>query len=55
MDHRRVPARRILVVEDDRKTSAAIELYLRHAGYRSTLVHSGTEGLARARESRPTW
>ena len=53
MDHRRVPARRILVVEDDRKTSAAIELYLRHAGYRSTLVHSGTEGLARARREPP--
>ncbi len=46
-------SRRILVVEDDPKTSAAIEMYLRHAGYRTQLARSGPEGLARAREQTP--
>ncbi|MGZ7079043.1 MAG: response regulator [Thermoanaerobaculia bacterium] len=46
-------ARRILIVEDDVKTSASIDMYLRHEGYRTELAQSGTDGLARARLERP--
>jgi DNA-binding response OmpR family regulator len=45
--------RRILVVEDDPKTGASIELYLRHAGFETTLARTGTDGLAHARGARP--
>jgi DNA-binding response OmpR family regulator len=48
-----VRARRILIVEDDRKTSASIEMYLRHEGYKTDVVHTGDEGLARARQQAP--
>lgn len=48
-----VRARRILIVEDDLKTSASIDMYLRHEGYRTDLAQSGTDGLARARRERP--
>jgi two-component system alkaline phosphatase synthesis response regulator PhoP len=45
--------RRILVIEDEAKTGAAIELYLRHAGFRVALARSGADGLALARRDRP--
>jgi DNA-binding response OmpR family regulator len=51
--HRRVRAPRILIVEDDAKTSASIEMYLRHEGYRTELARTGDEGLARARSTKP--
>jgi DNA-binding response OmpR family regulator len=44
---------RILVVEDDRKTAATLELYLEHAGYRVRLEHDGTRGLEAARSWSP--
>ncbi len=46
-------ARRILVVEDDPKTGAAVELYLRHAGFEVHIAPTGGEGLARAQRERP--
>jgi DNA-binding response OmpR family regulator len=46
-------ARRILIVEDDAKTGASIEMYLRHDGFRTELARSGTEGLQKARETTP--
>jgi DNA-binding response OmpR family regulator len=46
-------ARRILVVEDDPKTAASIDLYLRHAGFRPEIARTGPEGLERARAGRP--
>lgn len=45
--------RRILIVEDDAKTSASIEMYLRHEGYRTDIARTGDEGLARARQHAP--
>ena len=50
---RKVRARRILIVEDDAKTSASIEMYLRHEGYRTDVARTGDEGLARARQQQP--
>ena len=47
------PPRRVLVIEDDAKTGAALEMYLRHAGYRVSLARSGDEGLERVRTERP--
>lgn len=41
--------RRILVIEDDRKTAAAIRLYLEEAGFDVSVAHDGREGLAEAR------
>jgi DNA-binding response OmpR family regulator len=49
--HRR--ARRILIVEDEVKTAAAVEMYLRHGGFRTEVARSGTEALDRARDARP--
>lgn len=46
-------ARRILIVEDDRKTSASIEMYLRHEGYETDIAPTGDDGLARAKRARP--
>jgi two-component system, OmpR family, alkaline phosphatase synthesis response regulator PhoP len=46
-------ARRILIVEDDAKTGASIEMYLRHDGFQTELARSGTEGLQKARETTP--
>jgi len=48
-----VRARRILIVEDDAKTSASIEMYLRHEGYRTDVARTGDEGLACARQQAP--
>ncbi|HEX6973071.1 MAG TPA: response regulator transcription factor [Vicinamibacterales bacterium] len=44
---------RILVVEDDPRTSAAVALYLRHAGYDVDVVSSGPDALERAAAVRP--
>src|SRR4029079_6329331 len=41
--------RRVLVIEDDPKTAAVLEMYLRDAGYRTNVAKSGDEGLERAR------
>jgi DNA-binding response OmpR family regulator len=46
-------SRRILIVEDDPKTAASIELYLRHGGYRTEIARSGSDGLQRARDAKP--
>jgi len=48
-----VRPRRILIVEDDPKTSASIEMYLRHEGYRTDVARTGDEGLSRARQHAP--
>ena len=45
--------RRILVVEDDTKTSASLELYLRHAGFEPQVARTGDEGLTRAQREQP--
>ena len=45
--------RRILIVEDEPKTAASIEMYLRHAGFRTEVARSGPDGLARARSDKP--
>ena len=44
---------RILVVEDDPRTSASVALYLRHAGYDVDVASSGTEALERAADRPP--
>ncbi len=46
-------ARRILIVEDEPKTAASVETYLRHGGFRTELARSGPEGLARATDGKP--
>ena len=43
----------ILVIEDDPKTSASIERYLLHAGYRVDVAANGDAGLEKARRDRP--
>jgi DNA-binding response OmpR family regulator len=48
-----VVRRHILVIEDDPKTGAVLEMYLDHAGYKPALARTGDEGLARARRERP--
>jgi DNA-binding response OmpR family regulator len=45
--------RSILVVEDDRKTSAAVKLYLENAGFRVAVAFDGRQGLEAARSLRP--
>jgi DNA-binding response OmpR family regulator len=44
---------RILVVEDDRKTAATLQLYLQHAGYQVRVEHDGARGLEAARSEAP--
>jgi two-component system OmpR family response regulator len=46
-------ARRILIVEDEPKTAASIDAYLRHAGFRTEIARSGLAGLQRARDGKP--
>jgi two-component system alkaline phosphatase synthesis response regulator PhoP len=46
-------ARLILVVEDDPKTAASLEMYLRHGGFRTELARSGPEALHKARTAKP--
>jgi two-component system alkaline phosphatase synthesis response regulator PhoP len=45
--------RSILVVEDDRKTSAAVKLYLENAGFEVAVAFDGRQALAAARSLRP--
>lgn len=45
--------RKVLVVEDDRKTAASLKLYLEHGGYETLLAHDGLAGLAAARALTP--
>ena len=33
--------RKVLVVEDDRKTAASLKLYLEHGGYETLLAYDG--------------
>ena len=40
--------RRVLVVEDDRRTADTIALYLRHSGYTVFVENDGAQGLERA-------
>jgi len=48
------PARRsILVVEDNRKTSAAVKLYLENAGFLVTVAFDGRQALDAARSVKP--
>ncbi|HET9066157.1 MAG TPA: response regulator transcription factor [Gemmatimonadales bacterium] len=44
-----ITGRRVLVVEDDRRTAEVIALYLRHAGHRVAVEHDGRTAIARAR------
>jgi DNA-binding response OmpR family regulator len=44
---------RILIVEDDPRTSASVALYLRHAGYEAVEVHDGLAALDAAAAMRP--
>jgi len=46
-------ARRILIVEDEPKTAASVDAYLRHGGFRTELARTGPEGLARVRDGKP--
>ena len=46
-------ARTVLIVEDDRKTSALIALYLQRAGFNSIPAYSGGDALALAETHRP--
>jgi DNA-binding response OmpR family regulator len=46
-------SRRILIVEDEPKTAATVEMYLRHGGFRTELARSGPEALHRARDATP--
>jgi len=50
---REVKPQTILIIEDDLKTGASVDLYLRHDGFKTELARTGTEGLDRARSSRP--
>lgn len=45
--------KRILIVEDDRKTARLVELYLQKDGYRVTTADNGSEGLELARRLKP--
>ncbi|HEX7941561.1 MAG TPA: hypothetical protein VF488_07130 [Gemmatimonadaceae bacterium] len=40
-------ARRILIVEDDPKTAASIDIYLRHGGFRTEIVDAAGSPIAR--------
>ena len=46
------PAKRVLVVEDDRDIAALLELHLRDAGFAPLLVHSGLEALGHLTDAR---
>jgi DNA-binding response OmpR family regulator len=45
--------RRILVVEDDRKTAASLRFYLEYAGFEVLTAFTGSEALRQAREIVP--
>ena len=46
-------ARRILIVEDDPKTAASVDMYLRHDGFRTDIARSGPEAIGKARDGKP--
>src|SRR5689334_15651233 len=46
-------SRRILIVDDDRKTAELIRLYLERDGYQPLLAHDGRQALELARQKRP--
>ncbi len=48
-----MPAKRILIIEDDAKLAELVRLYLERDGYRITIAHDGREGLALARQRLP--
>ena len=45
--------RKVLVVDDDKKTVAAIKLYLEHEGYETLIAHDGHQALLEARTQSP--
>src|SRR5262247_3288071 len=45
--------RRILIVDDDRKTAELIRLHLERDGYQALLAHDGRQALELARQKRP--
>lgn len=45
--------RKVLIVDDDRKTVAAIRLYLEHDGYETLTASDGTQALRTARTCQP--
>ena len=47
------PRSRILIVEDEPKTAAALRLYLEHGGFEVLHASDGAEGLKLARQKRP--
>lgn len=46
-------SKKVLVVEDDRKTARLVELYLQKDGYRVAVAGTGKEGLEMARRAKP--
>ena len=48
-----IAKRRILVIEDDRKTADIVRLYLENDGYQVLTAYDGAEGLDIAREGKP--
>ncbi|MBC7814260.1 MAG: response regulator transcription factor [Burkholderiales bacterium] len=46
--------RKILVVDDDKKTAELIRLYLESDGYRAIVAHTGSQALEMARQQQPT-
>jgi len=48
-----MPARRVLVIEDDVKLADLVRMYLERDGYRVNVCHDGREGLALARQRPP--
>ena len=48
-----MPARRVLIVDDDVKTVELVKLYLNRDGYRVITAYDGTEALRQAREGHP--
>jgi DNA-binding response OmpR family regulator len=47
------PSTRILIVEDDRRTAAIVERYLRSAGYDVAVAADGNDGISRFLAARP--
>ena len=43
----------ILIAEDDKKTAALVELYLKREGFRTVIAYDGEQALAMARRHRP--
>jgi DNA-binding response OmpR family regulator len=48
-----LPKSRVLVVEDDARTAASVERYLKHAGYEVAIASTGTEALDAAARTQP--